>query len=810
MSVSIAPSAASVLLGATQPFTASVANSSNTAVSWSVNGVPGGNSAVGTIPASGLYTAPQNLPAGTPIRVQAISQADPSKSASAAVSILSDITLGLTPAAADVELGALRQFQATVSSSGNPNRAVSWSVAGPGCAGAACGTMDSSGLFTAPQIRPALSSVLATATSAADPSKVASAVVNITSNFTLAVSGPGSVGSGATAQFAATLTPAPNSNPSPIVSWSVSGPGCTGTACGTVTSTGSYTAPALAPSPNTLSITATPAADPTKAASVAVTINAVVSVSVSPAAASVELGRPQPFTATVTGAQDQSVTWDVNGVVGGNQTVGTVTNSTSNSGTTTYTAPLNLPAPNQVAVRARSNADPNAFAAASVTLFSSVAVQISPTSATRAVNHRQTFAVQVTGISNQNVQWQVNGIPGGDATVGQICVVNSNPCQQVTISSAGSVDYLAPGALPTRNPVTLTAISQADPTKSASAQVTILAYVVVSVSPASATLAPQTTQLFTATVLGTANQNVFWQLSGGACSGPGSPCGVIDATGFYTAPIAPPSPNTLSVLATSAEDTSRSGSASVTIAAGANITTLLPASATAGAAGGFLLVAQGSGFVASSPGPSSTMLFNGSARSTTCSSSNQCSTSLATADLASAGSLPVQIRNPDGTTSNQVAFVVVAAATSDDLIPLTPAAPSASGKNIVVVEPSTAGASATQNNVNLNIVALGFFSASTNNCVLGGNSLVLLRPASGTADVDICGFSPSGLDPSLTYTTTGPAPNDISLIAKQPLGLGIVRLTLELASTTRAGARTLFVENPNKDKSAATGALEVK
>jgi hypothetical protein len=437
-------------------------------------------------------------------------------------------------------------------------------------------------------------------------------------------------------------------------------------------------------------------------------------------------------------------------------------------------------------------------------------VQISPTAATRAVNHRQTFTVQVTGTSNQTVQWQVNGFPGGDTIVGQICVVNVVPCQPISTTSAGSVDYLAPGSLPTRNPVTVSATSQADPSQSASAQVTILAFVVVSVSPPAVTLAPHTTQQFVATVNGTSNQNVFWQLSGAGCNGSGSPCGVIDATGLYTAPLAPPSPNTLSVLATSAEDTSRSGSASVTIAAGATIIALLPASLTAGAAGGFPLVVQGSGFVPSSPGPGSTILFNSSARSTTCTSSNECSTTLASADLAVAGSVPVQIRNPDGSISNQVSFVIVSPATSEDVIPLTTGTPSVTGKDIVVVEPSTAGTSTTQSNVNLNIVALGLFSIVSNNCALGGNSLPFARPASGTTVVDICAFSTSGLDPSMTYTITGPAPTDINIIAKQPLGLGIVRLTLELTSTTLPGSRSLFVENQNKDKSAATGALEVK
>jgi hypothetical protein len=702
------------LLGVVQQFAATVGNASDTAVSWSVNGIPGGNITVGTISANGLYTAPQILPAGTPIVVAATSRADGTKSATATVSLLSDIAVGVTPATADVELGALLQVQATVASAGNPNRAVNWTVAGPGCAGSACGTVDPGGLYTAPQIRPAPPGVTLTASSVADPSKAARVAINITSNFTLTVSGPALVTSGATAQFTATLTPAPNSNPSLLVTWSVSGPGCSGTACGTLTASGSYTAPGVAPSPSRVNVTATPAADPGKAATMAVTIGGAVSVS------------------------------------------------------------------------------------------------ITPTAATRAINHLQTFTVQVTGTTNQTLQWQVNGIPGGDATVGQICAANVTPCQQVSMTAAGSVDYLAPGSLPTRNPVTITAASQADPAQSASAQVTILPYVVVSVSPASVTLAPSAAQPFTSSVAGTSNQNVFWQLSGTACGSAGSPCGIIDATGFYAAPAAPPSPNTLAIVATSAEDTSRFGTATVTITTGANIAALLPASATAGAAGGFPLVVEGSGFVPSSPGPGSTIIFNGSPRNTSCPSSGECSTSLAAADLTAAGNLPVQIRNPGGTASNQVFLVVVALATSEDVIPLAPAAPSATGKDIVVVEPSTAGTSTLQNSVNLNIVALGLFSVSSNNCVLGGSPLRLLRPASGTADVDVCAFSPSGLDPSLTYTLTGPAPNDISIIARQPLGLGIVRLTLELGSTAATGPRSLFVENPNKDKSAATGALEVK
>ena len=805
ISVSVSPSTASVFLGATQQFTATVNGTTNTGVNWSVNGVASGNPAVGTISNTGLYAAPQDLPAPATLAITATSAADPTKSANAAVTVTSDLAVGVSPATANVELGATQQFLVSVTGSGNPDRAVSWSTSGPGCSGAACGTVGPSGLLTAPQIRPTPAGVTLTARSVADPSKSASALVNVTSNFTLVVTGPTSVNAGATAQFTATLTPAPNSNPSRAISWSVTGAGCSGTACGIISAAGSYTAPVSTPSPSTVSITATPAADPTKAASATVTINPVISISVSPTSVNVALNRSQPFTATVTGAQDASVTWDVNGVVGGNQTVGTVTNSTSDPGHTTYTAPASLPTPSQVTVRARSNANPNVLATAAVSLFSNIAVQLSPSSSMRAINHRQTFTAQVANTANQNVQWQVNGILGGNATLGQICAIGIGPCQPVSTTNGGSVDYLAPASVPASNPVTVSATSQADSTKSASAQVTILAHILISVLPSSATLAPGATQQFTTQVSGTSNQNVTWQVSGVGCGGAGSPCGTIDSLGLYTAPLAPPTPNTISVTATSADDTSRIGSATVTIAAGATIAKMLPASLTAGAAGGFPLKIQGSSFVPSSPGPGSTVSLNGSARATTCASSNECTITLAAADLAAPGNFPVQVHNPDSTASNQVSLVVVPEAASEDVITLTAVAPSASGKDIVVVEPSAAG---TSGGLNLHIAAMGPFTPLTNTCVLGGSPVVLARPASGTVTVDICAFSPSGLDPALTYSITGP--NDISIVAKQALGLGIIDLTIQLSPTTLTGPRTLLVANPNKDKAAATGALEVK
>src|SRR6266404_7314124 len=62
VAVSVTPSSVNVRLGDTQPFTATVTGTTNTAVTWSVNGVAGGSAALGTISAAGLYTSPAALP----------------------------------------------------------------------------------------------------------------------------------------------------------------------------------------------------------------------------------------------------------------------------------------------------------------------------------------------------------------------------------------------------------------------------------------------------------------------------------------------------------------------------------------------------------------------------------------------------------------------------------------------------------------------------------------------------------------------------------------------------------------------------
>src|SRR5437588_551568 len=180
----------------------------------------------------------------------------------------------------------------------------------------------------------------------------------------------------------------------------------------------------------------------------------LVNVPISPAAATVAVGGTQPFTLFRSNTSNTAVTWQVNGMTGGNATVGTI----SSSGL--YTAPGVVPNPATVTVTAVSQADATKSASAQVTITAAttVSVTISPTAATVAVGGTQPFTAMVQNTSNTAVTWQVNGMTGGNATVG-------------TISSSGL--YTAPGVVPNPATVTVTAVSQADATKSASAQVTI-------------------------------------------------------------------------------------------------------------------------------------------------------------------------------------------------------------------------------------------------------------------------------------------------------------------------------------------------
>jgi hypothetical protein len=87
--------------------------------------------------------------------------------------------------------------------------------------------------------------------------------------------------------------------------------------------------------------------------------------------------------------------------------------------------------------------------------------------------------------------------------------------------------------------------------------------VTVSVSPLTASVQVSATQTFTATVGGTSNSAVAWQVNG--ADGGNSTVGTISAFGVYTAPATVPSPATVTVTAVSVANSAVSSSAQVTV-----------------------------------------------------------------------------------------------------------------------------------------------------------------------------------------------------------------------------------------------------
>jgi len=110
---------------------------------------------------------------------------------------------------------------------------------------------------------------------------------------------------------------------------------------------------------------------------------------------------------------------------------------------------------------------------------------ISPSSESVAIGASRTFIVALTGSPTPRVKWKVNGIAGGNSSIG-------------TVTTAGV--YTAPAALPAKNPVTLTATTVNAPTKTATAVVTVRLpnAVITGATPATLTLGSP----FTLTVTG--------------------------------------------------------------------------------------------------------------------------------------------------------------------------------------------------------------------------------------------------------------------------------------------------------------------
>jgi hypothetical protein len=367
VSIAITPVSLNVALNASQQFTATGTYSdgstqvlSGSALSWTVGGVAGGNSVVGTISGSGLYMAPTTLPSPAQVTLTATSTVTPGVSGSTTLTLVG-VTVTVSPTTAQVPGGATQQFTATVT--GPSNTSVTWSAGGVVGGNSTVGTINSTGLYTAPSTVPNPAQVTITATSAADDVTNASATVTVVAKIGVALTPTTNltVPINSSLQFTATVTGTTNT----AVTWSVGGLVGGNLIVGTITQSGLYTGPPLQPDPAHVLITATSVADPTKSASEVVLIEQAlntVSVVVSPVSLWVQTGQASPFSVVVVGTSNTAVTWSVNGVVGGNANYGTI------SPAGLYTAPSAVPEQLPVVVTATSVATPSKSASGNVTI----------------------------------------------------------------------------------------------------------------------------------------------------------------------------------------------------------------------------------------------------------------------------------------------------------------------------------------------------------------------------------------------------------------------------------------------------------
>lgn len=353
---------------------------------------------------------------------------------------------------------------------------------------------------------------------------------------------------------------------------------------------------------------------------------------VSLSSATMRGGDTQTFTAKLNGAP-VAVNWTVNGVAGGSATTGMITAAG------VYTAPEFPPSPNAVSIGATSTTHSSKTGSRSVTLENPVPqiASVSPTSIpVGAFNLTVTGAHFASGAT----------ISFGSTTLTATRVSST----QLTATGTATSGQVGDITIAVNNP-------GPGPVSSGTMTAKIIASsgISVQVTPATVSLHGGAVQFFTATVNGSTNQNVTWSVNN---QGGGTALtGFITSQGAYQAPATVPTPNTITITATSAADATKSASSVVTVQN--PIPALTGVNPSSIGVGAFLITVTGTGFVSGS-----TVNFGGQALTTMFVSPTEL-TATGTATAAQAPSVQVTVTNPDpgGSTSGALTAQVVNAGT---------------------------------------------------------------------------------------------------------------------------------------------------
>jgi uncharacterized protein (DUF1800 family) len=533
--------------------------------------------------------------------------------------------LTVTPSGMSIPGVAQQQYIAKTGDGSKP--AVNWSINGIAGGNAIFGTIDANGMYTAPEFPPASNSITISAVETSDAKKLgnASATLNnpvpqlttvapmsIPQGSFLITLGGLHFAQGAVAYMGTTA----------LMTAYVSSTQLTAAGTATIAQAGTQTITIHNPGPG---------------ASISLGVNIVVqggvAVVVTPPTAMVRTGNPQAFTATVTGALNPAVTWTVNGVAGGNSTIGTIAANGA------FTAPLTLPTPNTVTVTATSVEDPTRSGSATVTLENAIPVisSVAPTIYTA----NTVFVMTVNG----------NGfIPSSIVQLGTLALSTTfiAPTQLVAV---GTPTLAQVGTVPVT-------VVNPDPGGSTSGPFNVQVVgpnsnIAVAISPKAATLGAGNVQQFQATVTGSIDLSVTWSVNG--VNYGNTTVGRMDGSGNYTAPDNILGLGSVTVTATSNANPAKSDSATVTLINPApTLTSITPSTL---GLGSFQITLNGTGFVSTS-----TASFGGQPLQVTYVAPTMI-TAIGNASSTQVGNVPVIVTNPapGGGTSNAVNVTVTTA-----------------------------------------------------------------------------------------------------------------------------------------------------
>lgn len=482
----------------------------------SASGVKFELSGPGTVDEKGHYVAPTSAKTPAKATIKVSSVADPSKSAKVELA-LAAVAVTVKAPGKPVPVGGAVDLGASVGGAMGAAAGVTWTIP------SGQGAIDGKGHFTAPTQLKTPGAITVKATSVGDPSKAATVAVPIAQVAVAISPKQATVELGGEAAFTAQVAGADAS--AQKVTWSVYG----GDKNGAIDTAGHYRPPAKLATPAKVTIRAVAAADPSKAATVAISI-AAVKLAVRAPKGPLALGGQLKLESQLSGASGAAtgVSWKVETAHGG---------TVEADGT--YRAPAQLKTPATVVVRATSDADPSKSASVSLA-FPAVGVKLPAHGPAVILGGSAELAAEVSGAIGEaaGVTWQVQGSGQG------------------TIDEKGR--YLPPVQLKTPATVTVRATSKADPSKAATTQLSIPALAVkVSAAQAEVPLGASAKLTSEVTQASGEAQRVLWSVVGAGS-------GTIDADGTYHAPANAKTPGKVTVRATSAADPSKSAEATLT------------------------------------------------------------------------------------------------------------------------------------------------------------------------------------------------------------------------------------------------------